>query len=189
MRLFVAADLSPDTRRAFRRVREQLEPRLAAARMPPRLVWVADEAAHVTLRFIGHVREEQAARLESALAAPIERRPFDLRWHTLGTFPSGRSPRVVWLGTSDDMTAIQDVAAIVNRRLDAIVGAGDERPYTPHVTLARVKDPGRGVEWPKTLAAVAVEPTVSRVDHVTLYESRVTSRGSTYTVRMRTPLA
>jgi RNA 2',3'-cyclic 3'-phosphodiesterase len=189
MRLFVAADISDDTRREFRRVREQLEPRLAAARVPPRLVWVADEAAHVTLRFIGQAADDQVARIESALAIPIEQAAFALSWRTLGTFPSGRSPRVVWLGTSDEVAPSRGLAAIVNARLDPIVGAAEDRPYTPHVTLARVKDPGRGVEWSKALAGVAVEPTVSRVEHITLYESRVTSRGSTYTVRMRTPLA
>ena len=188
MRLFVAADISNETRRAFRRVREQLQPQLDAARVPPRLVWVADEAAHITLRFIGSVADQQVPRIHAALQPAIDRPSFALSWQTLGTFPSGRSPRVVWLGTTDDVEPMRELAAIVNARLTPILGAPEDRDYTPHLTLARVKDPGRGVEWSQTLARVAVEPTSTRIEHVTLYESHVTSKGSTYTVRMRTPL-
>ena len=188
MRLFIAVDVSSETRREFRRVREQLRPRLEASRVAPRLVWVADEAAHVTLRFIGSVAVEDGQRLEAALQDRIALPAFTLSWRTLGTFPSGRSPRVVWLGTTDKVEPMRELAALVNSRVDPIVGPAEDRPYTPHLTLARVKDPGRGVEWTRTLASVTVEPTVSRIDHVTLYESHVTAKGSTYTVRMRTSL-
>ena len=188
MRLFIAADISVETRREFRRVCDQLQPRLDAARVPPRLVWVAEDAAHVTLRFIGSVPDDSVSRIEAALQAPIAVPAFTLTWQTLGTFPSGRSPRVVWLGTCDDVEPMRQLVGLVNARLDAIVGPAEDRPYTPHLTLARVKDPGRGVEWSRALASVTVAPTRSRVEHITLYQSHVTAKGSTYTVRMRAPL-
>ena len=187
MRLFVAADISDATRRAFRRAREALQTRLTY-RAAPRLVWVSDDAAHVTLRFIGSVDEHQASRIEEALCPTFEIAAFDLEWTAIGTFPSGRSPRVVWMGATD-VDAMRRLAALVNARIDPIVANQETRPYSPHLTIARVKDPGRGVDWAGAMAAITVEPTVSRVDHITLYESRVTSKGSTYTVRMRAPLA
>jgi 2'-5' RNA ligase len=187
-RLFVAADISDATRRAFHRVREQLQARLTY-RKAPRLVWVGDDAAHVTLRFIGAVTDLQASRIEEVLAPAFELPAFDLEWATLGTFPPGRSPRVVWIGATSDLDPMRRLATLVNARINPVVPNDDMRPYSPHLTIARVKDPGRGVNWTAALGAVALDPSVSRVDHVTLYESRVTSKGSTYTVRMRAPLA
>lgn len=188
MRLFVAADLSSETRRELRRVRNQLQPRLDAARVPPRLMWVADEAAHITLRFLGSVPDEHVPAIEAALQAPIDLASFTLSFQTVGAFPSGRSPRVVWLGPTDGIEPMRRLAALVNARVTPIAGPAEDRPYSPHVTLARVKDPGRGVGWTRALASVTVESTLSRIDHVTLYQSHVTANGSTYTERMRAPL-
>ena len=187
MRLFVAVDVSDDTRRAFRRAREELQTHLVF-KTPPRLVWVGDDAAHMTLRFIGSVPDAQAALIEEALRPAFSLSPFDLELGTLGTFPPGRSPRVVWMGATSDLEPMRLLARLVNGRIDPIVPNQETRPYSPHLTIARVKDPGRGVDWAGALARVTAEPTRSRVDRVTLYESRVTSKGSTYTVRMRSPL-
>ena len=187
MRLFVAVDISDDTRRAFRRAREELQARLVF-RTPPRLVWVADDAAHITLRFIGSVPDAQATLIEEALRPAFSLSPFDLELGTLGTFPPGRSPRVVWMGATSDLEPMRLLARRVNERIDPIVPNQETRLYSPHLTIARVKDPGRGVDWAGALARVTPEPTRSRVDRVTLYESRVTSKSSTYTVRMRSPL-
>ena len=187
MRLFVAVDISDNTRRAFKRVREQLEGCLVY-RTSPRVVWVDDEAAHVTLRFIGSVPDAQATLIEDALRPAFGLPTFDLEWGTVGTFPPGRSPRVVWMGATSDLEPMRQLARLVNGRIDPIVPNHETRPYSPHLTIARVKDPGRGVDWAGALARVRPEPTVSHVDHVTLYESRVTSKGSTYTVRMCSPL-
>jgi 2'-5' RNA ligase len=186
MRLFVAADISDDTRRALQRVREQLRPRLEAEDRPPRLVWVGDEAAHVTLRFIGSVPDAAAIEIEGMMREPFAIEPFDVTWDALGTFPGGRSPRVIWIGASAGLDPMRRLADVVNARIDRLVPSVETRPFAPHLTVARVKDPGHGVNWAGALAAVTLEPTLTRVAHVTLYESRVTDKGSTYTVRTRT---
>jgi 2'-5' RNA ligase len=152
------------------------------------VVWIKDEAAHVTVRFIGAVDDGRVPAIEAALHEPIEIGPFDLEWSIVGTFPSAGAPRVVWLGATNDLEPIRQLATLVNARLDALVGAGESRPLTPHLTLARIKEPGRGVAWAQALAGVKTTPTLSRIDHVTLYESHTGPKGSTYTVRMRTPL-
>ena len=103
-------------------------------------------------------------------------------------FPPRGAPRVIWLGSAGEMTPLQHLAARVHDRVDAIVGAGESKPFRPHVTLARVKDPGRRVDWAGALGAITVVRTITHVDSVTLYESHTGPRGSTYTVRMRTPL-
>ena len=156
------------------------------------MTWVKDGLAHVTLRFIGEVPEDVAERAASALTKPLPMGSFDVEWTEIGVFPRGprglRSPRAIWLGTSLGSDALVALAAAVDRRLTPIVGAGDNRGHTPHLTLGRVKLPGKGVRWADALTAARPAPVVSRVDHVTLYRSQLSSSGPTYTAMVQSLL-
>jgi RNA 2',3'-cyclic 3'-phosphodiesterase len=188
MRLFVAADVSDKTRTALKSVRESISTRIATARTPPRVTWVKDEAAHVTLRFIGHVPDEVGAEIAAALARPFDLAPFRVHWETIGTFPGGRSPRVVWMGATDGGEKLSALATLVTERLQPIVGPGEDRVFKPHLTIGRIKDPGRQVDWPRIVLEARPAPTTTRVDHVTLYQSRLSPKGPTYSALLRTPL-
>lgn len=188
MRLFTAIDLSDETRAELARVRAVLERSLTGVRQPPRVTWVAPEAAHVTVRFIGHVSDEIGERVRAALAAPIGIPSFDVEFGGIGTFPNSRRPRVVWIGARDGADRIAAVADAVNARLEPIVGAGEGRAFRAHLTVGRVKEAGRGVDWDRVLASAGARPTHSRIDHVTLYLSRVSSKGPTYTSVIAAPL-
>jgi 2'-5' RNA ligase len=188
MRLFIAADLSDATRRGFEDAASQVRSALPTGPTAPRLVWVDARAAHVTLRFIGEVEDETLPAIEAALGRAISSPPFEVTWQSLGTFPDGRRPRVVWLGAGEGGDALVRLAATVDDRLCGVIEPREGRPFTPHVTIARVKDAGRGVDWARVIAGVWLAPTVTRVDRVTLYQSRTGPKGSTYTVRLRIPL-
>jgi 2'-5' RNA ligase len=180
MRLFVAVYIDDRTRAQLRAAREAIQSVVDRARVPPRLTWVKDESAHVTMRFIGEASESTAAKIEQALTTPWALAPFDVRWERLGAFPNARRPRVLWVGPAfaEDLARL---AAAVSGKVDPLIGAGEARPFTPHVTLARVKDAGKAVEWSRALDARRWVTTVTRVDHVTLYLSRPSSKGPTYT--------
>src|ERR671910_944127 len=122
MRLFVAADVSEQTRAQLVSVREQLESSLAGARKPPRITWVKPENAHVTMRFIGEVAEDRAAVIRTALNGHFTMPPFEVRWSTAGTFPAGRSPHVVWLGATAGAEELSRLAHAVSDRLQPIIG-------------------------------------------------------------------
>ena len=185
MRLFVAIDISESTRAVIPQVRAAIERSAGSAARPPRITWVREAIAHVTLRFVGEVDEAQAFATAAALSPPLELTPFDVEWRTLGVFPPGRSglraPRAIWIGASAGADALTDLAALVNQRIAPVVGHGADRPYSPHLTVGRVKDPGRGVAWADALAAAIPAPTRTRVDRVTLYQSQLSPRGPTYT--------
>jgi 2'-5' RNA ligase len=80
------------------------------------------------------------------------------------------------------------LAAHVNRQLDPLIGPGETRPFNAHITLGRVRDAGRQVPWAAALDAVKLRPTKTRVDHVTLYASRLSPKGPTYTAVCRARL-
>ena len=187
MRLFVAIDVSVETRAQLRRVRDALEKRLAASRKAPRVTWVAHDAAHVTLRFIGEVSEEAAEKVRGALAAPIDGRAYSLQFEGLGAFPTMRRPSVIWIGATEGQSDTAALAAEVNARLDPIIGAGEKREFRAHLTVARVKEQIR-FDWPAALAGIDAGRSRSAIDHVTLYQSRTTPKGPTYTALLKTPL-
>lgn len=187
MRLFVAIDLSDDTRAQLRDVRSALERRLAAATRAPRVTWVADAAAHVTVKFIGEVPDAIGHEVRAALTAPISCEPYDLEFSGVGAFPNSRRPRVVWIGATKGQEETARVAAAVNARLTPIVGAAEDRPFRAHLTVARVKELAP-FDWNTAFGIVRASRTASRVDHVTLYRSITAPQGPTYTALCVTPL-
>jgi RNA 2',3'-cyclic 3'-phosphodiesterase len=187
VRLFVAIDVSAKTRAQLRSVREQLEAQFARARRAPRVTWVDDAAAHVTVRFIGHVDPTVADNIRVSLTAPIVLPPYDIEFSDVGVFPGPSRPRVVWIGVTKGGDETATLAALVNQRLDGIVGPAESRPFRAHLTVARVKEPER-FDWRGALSHVEAGTTRSTIDHVTLYESKTSPKGPTYTPVCVAPL-
>jgi 2'-5' RNA ligase len=183
MRAFVAVELPEDARAALAR----WQSRLKAAGAD--VAWTAPEHLHVTMRFLGEIDDVQRAAVErcaSAAAEPVA--PFDAALSAPGAFPSIRRPRVVWMGIGQGADALAQVAGALERGLAAAGIAPEDRGFVAHVTLGRVRSP-RGVG---RLAAPLEAPGWSppapfRIDHLTLFQSRLSSAGPTYTALRRFP--
>jgi 2'-5' RNA ligase len=148
---------------------------------------VNPDAAHVTLRFVGETSEQNVALLGHALQASLPIAPFDMHWLVLGSFPGGRHPRVIWIGPGEDEHGLAALAALVAARLDPVVGPAEARPFRPHLTLARVRDAAR-LDWPALLRSIDAGHSISHVDHVTMYRSRLSPKGARYEPLIRAPL-
>jgi len=110
------------------------------AREVPEARWVPPEQNHLTLRFIGDVEAQQLAGIKKALAA-LHFARFMLELHGVGHFPPGRRPpRVLWLGISENRALFELQQRIELGLLEAGVPP-EERPFSPHLTLARLKEP------------------------------------------------
>ena len=184
MRSFIAINIDPELRD---RINEDTAGLRHAA---PGVSWVRPEGMHLTLRFLGEVAEPSASGIATALADVARRhRPFRLDLAGVGTFPSFRHPRVVWIGARDDT----DVGALA-RDVDACCAShgfpGEGRPYAAHLTLGRVRrEPDRGRLEGLERAAGEVTATYSiRVSHFELMKSEPGPRGSRYTVVASFPL-
>jgi 2'-5' RNA ligase len=180
MRLFIAFEIDDVTRAQLGEARGALQRVVTTAATPPRVTWVKDDAAHVTLRFIGETPAETSHTIQDALGA-VTVSPFDVRWETVGTFGGMRRPRTIWVAPTAGTAECQMLVARINQQLDPLIGAGETRPFTPHLTIGRVRDPGRGVDWTHALAAVHWRPSVTRVERFVLYQSRLSPHGPTYT--------
>ena len=131
MRLFVALPLPPEIATAV----AALTPAL------PGLRPVKPELLHVTLAFVGHVAEELLDSVVAATrAAAASQTPFPVSLAASGRFPEGGKPHVIWLGMTDGAAESAALAGAVRRELASRSVPFDDKPFRPHVTLARVKD-------------------------------------------------
>ena len=122
MRVFVAVDVGDAVRREVTRVVGALTGKLEAVKTPPKVVWVKPAALHVTVKFIGEVEPPEVERLQELLMPPIAVAPFELVWRGIGTFPSPKNPRALWLGVTHGAAPLAadrsgSVAAARRRRM------------------------------------------------------------------------
>ncbi len=108
----------------------------------PRLNWVNPSSIHLTLAFPG---ELDAARLEQAMqataAAAQQVKPFSYHLTRVGIFGSSRQPRVVWMGIAEKSGSLSRLHRILGQELGQRGFEVEDRPFSPHFTLARVKHP------------------------------------------------
>jgi len=128
LRTFVAVDLPPKFRPDIARIERELD--------TPGLKLVRPDLIHVTLKFLGDVPEERIDAISDALRS-IKLPPFQARIGGMGAFP-GKSVRVVWLGLEGNFEELQKQ---VEEVLMPFGFEGEERKFTPHLTLGRVGRP------------------------------------------------
>jgi 2'-5' RNA ligase len=187
MRLFVAIEMSPPVEEAVREVIEDLRARVAGLAPRAKITWAAAERVHVTVRFIGEADETKTHAIRSALGPTIDAPVFDLHVEGVGAFPPKGPPRVFWAGLTDGRDGLLEVERAVSQRLETLVPA-EARPYSPHLTLARVKEPA-GLSRAMLFDGLASRPFGKvHVDAITLYESRLSPRGATHVPLQRTAL-
>ena len=189
MRLFVGIELDDDVVRAASAIVEELKRRVSRLAPGARIGWIPPERMHLTLRFIGHVDDAQAGRIREALAPRIDVEPFAVHVTGIGTFPPTGSPRVIWAGLTLGVESLQEVERQVTARLQAVGITPEDRPYSPHLTLARVREPA-GLKTVRLLDALP-PPSLgtTHVSAITLFESRLSPKGPTYVPLQRTALS
>jgi len=138
MRTFIAIDLDAPLKDKLTALVRELAP------LAPKIRWVQPPGMHLTLKFLGETSDEKAAAISRALETIAAGSPrFILRLRGLGAFPPGRSlPRVIWAGVEGG----RPLAALQKDIEQAAAALGYEpehREFHPHLTLGRVKFPGR----------------------------------------------
>ena len=179
-RLFIAVDVDDRTRAAIDHLSEMLR-RDAAVQELGKATWVQKDRLHLTLFFFGEANEAQEAMPVGALAKPLTTPAFDLTFRGFGFFPGKGPPRVLWLGIADGLEPLRAVHAEIGARMGT--PPESREAFTPHLTLARFRDRVRGGARGR-IAQIGTVPASAgpcRIDRVTLYESRLSPKGPTYT--------
>jgi RNA 2',3'-cyclic 3'-phosphodiesterase len=167
---------------------EELERRATAAARRAKVTWIPADRMHLTIRFIGEVDDGKASMVRQALEEPLTVAPFRLTLCGAGTFPKSGTPRVVWLGVTEGREQLLCVERAINARLTPLGILEEDRAYSPHLTLARVRDPA-GLKSTRLLDGLTDRRIgTTHIDTITLFQSKLSPKGPTYTPLLRTPL-
>ena len=153
--------------------------------------WTPPENLHITLHFLGEIAHGATAQLAPMLAPAVVRvATAHIAIRGTGAFPDGPQPRVLWAAIEDPagcLASLHEAAAHVLAQQNFRVEA---RPYTPHITLARLV-PGAGAGPVAGQLAHTEEALLGSTDvtEVVLYESRLKPQGAEHRPLYRFPLA
>ena len=183
-RLFIAVDIDRATREQVGHISIRVRDAIGTTRA----IWVRADRMHLTLHFAGEADAAHEQRVRNAMAPPIDVAPFEVSFDGLGVFPGRGSPRVLWLGVAAGLEPLRRLHAVLAGRERTL--AMPERSggaFTPHLTLARFRDRLRKPTAAE-IARIPASAGPSRIDRVTLYESRLSPAGPTYVALAETLL-
>jgi 2'-5' RNA ligase len=182
IRAFVAFEMPEEIRETIRRQQQALKLGL------PRARWTRPEGQHLTLKFLGETPRIEIADLANKIFDRVrDLAAVEVRLGGAGFFPNAKRPRVAWVGGEAD--GGREVAAAVDA---AAVRSGfppERRPWSPHLTQARIDRP-----WPRTAVeqfldwgrGLELEPF--RCPEIVVYQSDLRRGGAVYTALERIPL-
>ncbi len=183
MRVFLAVAVDSELRGRLAVLERELRP------LSPRARWVRPEGLHLTLRFFGDVPDEGIDSLEAELGEAFRGlRAFALHFCGCGVFPDRRKPRILWVGVRDPPSALLELQSKAESVARALGFAAEGRPFDPHLTVARFREPAKGIDSilgscrDRDFGAVDVAETI-------LFESHLSPAGSSYRKLSAYPLA
>jgi 2'-5' RNA ligase len=182
MRIFIALDIPAEIRARMVEFMERARRYASDAR------WARPAGLHVTLKFVGEVKEDKLERIKSALAT-VKAPAFPVTFTDAGFFPTAKSPRVFWIGVSGG-DALSQLAMAIDNATESAGIAKEQRPYSPHLTLARAGSAPGAQHHLKPLASfVQTEPSpqfgTMAAEEFWLYQSQLQKGGSKYTKLQR----
>lgn len=174
MRCFLGLPLPGAWRDGLRELTAELRPGLRS-----RLSWTRPENWHLTLKFLGEVEPDRLPDLKAALGG-ISFAPFTLRAGDPEFFPDARRPRVFWLGLAAGAAEAASLARSVDAALTPLGFEPEARPFSAHLTICRVKEPGPD-DWAALAERAKKRPFPdARADRFVLWQSVLGAQGPTY---------
>jgi 2'-5' RNA ligase len=181
MRCFIAIDIGEKTRASLADLQKRL-----AAKVDIRkgdVKWVEPENIHLTLKFLGEIKDEQAAEVcDIAKQVAAGYAGFDITFESVGTF-GGKSARVVWVGIAQGSDKLAELQKELDGRLAQAGFPAEDREFSPHLTICRVRNPKAGFK----LAEAAKQFERFKLGNITadavcVYQSQLTPAGPVYTL-------
>lgn len=176
MRLFVAVSPGVDVVRRIDHVVQAIRGKAPSAK------WVKPDNLHLTLAFLGERPESDVPSLSEALSrVAASHAPFDLHFQGGGGFGRPSRPRVLWIGCEGDTESLSSLQRDVGEALSPLGFVPERRDFAAHLTLARARDQAGDPALFRCVESLEREDFGAvRVDHLTLFESRLSPAGATY---------
>ena len=180
IRSFIAVELPDELRLALTRLQERLK---SGARTSVK--WVDPHGIHLTLKFLGNIGMDMVGEITGVLEESARGiSPFHLEVKGLGAFPSLKRAQVVWVGLSGELDRLKQLQQRIESNLSPLGFVPESRPFTPHLTLARLRDrvtPEERHSLGQLIASTNLEAAYSLdVDSIHLMRSQLTREGAVY---------
>ena len=192
VRSFIAIELPDELKRGL----SQLEARLKLGKQPW-VKWVDPYGIHLTLKFLGSIAADRIGEITRAMEEAAQGiPPFHLEVKGLGVFPNLRRVQVAWVGMGGEVDRLRQLQQRVESNLVPLGFAAESRPFTPHLTLARVREQAPLDErqrFGQLIGSTRFEAGTIEVDAINLIRSQLTREGAIYSrissVNLKKPLS
>jgi len=193
VRSFIAIELTEELKQGL----TQLEAQLKLSKQPW-VKWGDPYSIHLTLKFLGGIATDRINEITRALEEAVQGiPPFHLEAKGLGVFPNLRRVQVAWVGISGEVDKLSQLQKNLESNLARLGFAPETRSFTPHLTLARLRDRASLDErqrFGQLIAATKFEATYTiQVDAISLMKSQLTREGAIYSrissINLRKPLS
>src|SRR5579862_6098220 len=179
MRAFIAIDIPVEIQHAV----EEAQAELKKTTFWAKVSWTKIANLHLTLQFLGNVKEDAVDPLKSALqAVAASYQAFDVTIQGAGAFPDEKRPRVVWVGCDDEAGHLKSLAQAVRGATISLGFPAEEHEFSAHLTLGRIRSPRPDDALTRAVSSLKSNNFGTlRVTAFHLYESRLHPEGSVYT--------
>jgi len=184
LRAFIAVELDSTLKQTIAGVQESLKLELHGLAPGVRLQWVRVDSIHLTLKFLGDIEQSRVGNILHVLEeVGRDYEPFSIDVKGFGVFPNLRAPRVLWMGLADQADVLIRLAGSIDAALAPLGFHIEPKPYSPHLTLARVKEQARIIANALTDSGVMRDVTsrgILPVQAMALMKSELMPSGSVY---------
>lgn len=187
IRSFIAIELPEEIRQALSKIQSGLKKRDYPVK------WVDPNGIHLTLKFLGDVAADKIDLVTTAIeVAASGILPFRLEVNELGVFPSPKRVQVIWVGLSGGLEPLAQLQKNIESEVSPLGFPTEARPFTPHLTLGRVRDyasPEERQSLGQLIAGTRLEAAYGfNVAVVNLMRSQLTREGAIYSCLKSIPL-
>lgn len=183
MRLFIAIEFSDEVRSTLSEVQAGLAPKCEGVR------WIPAEQVHLTVKFLGEVPDRDVNKVAEAVArAAATATPCGLAIAGCGCFPPRGPVRIVWAGGSEGTGALLQCVEGVETELAQLGYPKERRPFSPHITIGRVKEDRSGGRLRSAVEDHTYPSVEEAISSITVMSSVLSPKGPTYTPVSRTKL-
>ena len=184
IRTFIAIKLSPKIISKISGAQEGLK------RSGAWVKWVRPENIHLTLKFLGYIIPEELERVKIAARDTLKLfKPFEISVFGLGAFPKIEYPRLIWVGIDEGKEELKRMVSNLEKRLAIIGFTREKRPFSPHLTIGRVKSSKRRERLIEAFTKFTA-PNLGnmRATKISIVKSELTPQGPIYTTMDEIPL-
>jgi RNA 2',3'-cyclic 3'-phosphodiesterase len=181
IRSFIAIELPEEVKTGLKQVQA-----LLSSASQANAKWVDPDSIHLTLKFLGNVDAGKLELVGKAMEdAASTTGPLNLELKGLGAFPNLKRVQIVWVGVTGDLERLQALQETLETNLEPLGFPPEGRAFTPHLTLARVRDfatPAERQALGDLISRTQIESNlIIKASSISLMKSQLTRSGAVYT--------